>query len=400
MSSSSQSGSPGRVPRLRALRIRGVARIVTVMALWLLSACGPRYIAPAPPPAGAPVSARVPDPSPAPAPDPAPAATRAPAPAPPVAEEHAAAVAPVPAAPAPAAPRPAAVDADRDAGSDVGVTAEPPEVAILFDSSSPDYAQVAAQLGRLLTPRHYRLTATDISADSSQAALRELRQRTGTFLVTIGLPAARMARDQLAGPILFAQVFNYHELLSDTRPVRGVATIPPLALQLKDWRGFDPDLRRVGLIAGERHADLVREAERAAESAGISLRHEVSTSDQETLYLFRRLAPQIDGFWLVPDDRILSPGVLREMLDYASTHGIQVSTFNDALLEWGAMQSATSTAADVARTLDRVLGEMVGGKIAEVPLLTPLSELEIRVNREVAGELGVTPPPGATRLVR
>lgn len=372
------------------------------MALWLLSACGPRYSVPAPPPESAPASARVPAPRSAPASDPTAVATRAPAPAPPVPEEDEPALARVPAEPAPvtAPPSPAAVDADKDAGNDVGNTAEPPEVAILFDSSSPDYAEVAAQLGRLLAPRHYRLAAADISAESSQSILRELRQRTGTFLVTIGLPAARMARDQLAGPILFAQVFNYHELLSGDRLVRGVATIPPLELQLKDWRGLDPDLKRVGLIVGERHADLVSEAERAAESAGITLRHEISTSDQETQYLFRRLAPQIDGFWLLPDDRILSPGVLREMFDNASTHGIQVSTFNDALLGWGAMQSATSTAVDVARTLDRVLAEMVGGKTAEVPVLTPLSELEIRVNREVAGELGITPPPGATRVVR
>lgn len=382
------------------MRTRQIAhRAVPFLALWLLSACGPRYVTPAPPP----TSARATAPATAPV-SPTPSA---PAEAAPVEEtrEETPAATPPPAPPAPAPVRASeaadesaaaarnAVDVPRDA-------TDAPEVAILFDNSSSDYAEVAAQLTRLLAPRHYRLTAVDISVDSSQGVLRDLRQKRNAFLVAIGMPAARMARDQLAGPILFAQVFNFHELLSGNRTVRGVATIPPLDMQLKDWRGLDPGLRRIGLIVGERHSELVSEAERAAASAGITLRDEVSSSDQETLYMFRRLAPQIDGFWLMPDDQILSPGVLREMLDYASGHGIEVSTFNDALLGWGAMQSATSTAADVARTLDRVLGEMIAGKTSGIPVLTPLSEAEIRVNQEVADRLGITPPPGATRILR
>jgi hypothetical protein len=52
--------------------------------------------------------------------------------------------------------------------------------------------------------------------------------------------------------------------------------------------------------------------------------------------VFKRLAPQIDGLWLVPDDRILSPAVLRELLNYAVSHGVRVCVFSDTLLQWGA----------------------------------------------------------------
>ena len=132
----------------------------------------------------------------------------------------------------------------------------------------------------------------------------------------------------------------------------------------------------------------------------MTVRHEISSSDRETLYLFKRLAPQIDGLWLVPDDRILSPAVLRDVLNYAVTHGIRVCAFSDALLDWGALLSASSTPGDTARTLYRVLETMMAGGTNNVPSLTPVSELVVRINPMVAGRLGMTLPPHASWLIR
>ena len=263
------------------------------------------------------------------------------------------------------------------------------DIAVLFNNA-PGYAEVAAELKSLLPERIYRLTMVDVDAEDSDSRLGTLRGKPGLFVVAIGLPAARMARDRLNAPIVFSQVFNYQELFVQGRAIRGVTAMPPLALHARNWKKLDPGLQQIGLIVSSRHADLVREAEDAAAAAGVKIRHELSDSDRETLYVFKRLVPQIDGLWLVPDDRILSPGVLREMLGYAASHGVQVCVFSDTLLGWGALMSASPSSRDIARTVRRVLEHMIAGNADTVPALTPLSEVVVRVNERVAGRLGLT----------
>jgi ABC-type uncharacterized transport system substrate-binding protein len=267
------------------------------------------------------------------------------------------------------------------------------EIAILFDSAVPDHGLVAAELTGLLSSGPYRLAVAAADSDDGRRILDALRGREDAYVVAIGLDAARLARDELDAPVVFAQVFNHQELLVEGRSIRGVSALPPFGPQAREWRRFDPDLRRVGLIVSERHAYLVSEAGEAVRAAGVAVEHAISSSDQETLYLFKRLVPQIDGLWLIPDDRILSPAVLGEMLDYAVSHGVRVAAFSDALLGWGALFSATSTVEDVARTIRTVLESVIADDLEAAPAITPLSEVEIRVNKQVADRLGLGPWP-------
>jgi len=273
------------------------------------------------------------------------------------------------------------------------VPSKPPlrDVAILYHNAS-GYGDIAAQLKKLLPAETYRVTMADVQSETSQKALDTLRRNPRVFTVAIGLPAARFARDELKGPVLFAGVFNYQELLVAGRSVRGVAAMPPLDLQVQDWRKFDPKVRRVGLIVSQSHTDLIPQAELAASMATVSFKSEISSSDRETLYLFKRMVPQIDGLWLVPDDQILSPGILHDLLEYAVSHGVRVCVFSDALLDWGAFMSASPTPADTARTLRRLLERMMAGGANAVPRLTTTSELVVHLNTQVAGRLGVSSP--------
>jgi ABC-type uncharacterized transport system substrate-binding protein len=269
-------------------------------------------------------------------------------------------------------------------------------VAIL---SSDGYAALAAELVRQLPREAYKVTSLVVENQTSVRTLQSLQRKTGLTVIAIGLPAARMARDRFNGPVIFSQVFDYQELLVNGRNVRGVSAMPPLDLQAREWKRLDPKLRRVGLIVARSHTELIAQAESAARAASLTLVHETSDSDRETLYVFKRMASQIDGLWLVPDDRSLSPATLRELLSYATAHGVKVCVFNDALLEWGAYMSATPTSADTARAVRRQLDGMSKSATNAVQLTT-VSELVIRLNVEVAGRLGLPSPQRAAWVVR
>jgi ABC-type uncharacterized transport system substrate-binding protein len=266
------------------------------------------------------------------------------------------------------------------------------EIALVLDTSTPAHAAVAEEIATALPPRRYRVTHFTTDAVTELEALRDRR----VTIVAVGPEAVRAARSVLPNkPLVFCQVPGHDDALKSGPPIFGVQTLPPLALQLKSWQSIDPTLRTIALIVSASGAALAEEARLAATALATDLLVEISASDRETLYLFRRLATTIDGLWLLPDNDALSPQVLRELLAYAPSRGIGVLTFNEALLARGALLTATAVPADIAATVAHVVERVVAGRTAELPAMTPLSAAELAVNVEIATTLGL--PPVAVR---
>ena len=107
---------------------------------------------------------------------------------------------------------------------------------------------------------------------------------------------------------------------------------------------------------------------------------QITHSDQETLYFFRRMVRDIDGFWLFPDNRILSARVLQEMLADANRQQVPVTVPSDAMLKMGATLSISTVAADIARTIVKVIREIQSGNLNALPPITQLSEIRVETN--------------------
>ena len=252
------------------------------------------------------------------------------------------------------------------------------KVSVLLSSRLPAYERIAialrSELGQLdvydmddrsLTPREMH--------ESIRAAKTDV-------VVAVGYKAAAFATRLEDMPVVFSQVFNTGGLDLESGRVRGVSTLPPLDQQLEVWRTLNPNLSAVGAIVGTGHELLVAEAEKAANQHSVRFQHRVAQSDRETLYLFTRLVPEIDGFWLFPDNRILSTEILKQMLTYAARHRVQVAVFNDSLLSIGATLSTTPVDADVAATILQVAEQLVDAEGEELPPISPLSDIAVRVS--------------------
>ncbi len=252
---------------------------------------------------------------------------------------------------------------------------ELPGVAIVITNSQPAYADVASELAERL--ENYEVYDLGGNREPPVNVLRRVNDSNSSVVVAIGLRAARSSVSMSEKPVIFSQVFNHreHELLTDNS--RGVAAIAPLDAQLAAWKEIDPTIVRVGAIIGEGHEDLVEEARLAAEKHDIDLRVQVTTSDQETLYYFRRMIHDIDGFWLFPDNRILSGRVLQEMLSDARRQQVPVTVPSESMLELGATLSISTVAADIARTIVKVIREVQSGNLESLPPITQLSEIRV-----------------------
>ncbi len=266
--------------------------------------------------------------------------------------------------PAPVKPRPA-----------------PKQVAIVLSSREAAYEEVADELGKRLG----NVAIYDLE-DRSQppvVAFGHINDSRTDAVVAIGLRAARSSVALAQVPVVFSQVFNYQDYGLVTDNSRGVSALAPLDAHLDAWKRLDPALARVGVIIGAGHDALLTEAEIAAQKHGVELQVREAASDQETLYHFKRMIHEIDGFWLFPDNRILSPRVLTEILQQANRRRVPVAVSHDGMLQMGAAISVSTVASDIAATIVKVLERIRAGEIDALPPLTPLSEVRVATNTAV-----------------
>jgi ABC-type uncharacterized transport system substrate-binding protein len=253
-----------------------------------------------------------------------------------------------------------------------------PEVTIVLTNRNAAYEDVATELAKHLDS----FTIFDLS-DGRQPPVvkfKSINDSESQAVIAIGLRAAKSSVAMAQTPVVFSQVFNYqdHELLTDSS--RGIAALPPLEAHIAAWKQLDPSLRRVGVIIGKGHEKLIAEAELAAAKYDVTLDLRIVQSDRETLYYFNRMIRDIDGFWLFPDNRILSESVLQEMLTEANRQNVPVAVPNEAILSMGAAISFSTVAADIAATILEVVRQIGAGNLELVPPVTELSEIRVVTN--------------------
>lgn len=294
---------------------------------------------------------------------------------------------PAPVNAAETAPPPASVLSETSAGD----VAQPitDTIAIVLSDRTPAFENVATELGRLLDDYLlYDLADKSLAPSEVFAGIAELQAKV---VVSIGLTATREAILRSSVPVVFCQVFNSSAVQDTVVPVRGVASTPPLSEQVAAWRRLNPELKAVGAILGPGHETLIAEAQRAAAEHDVIFHYRLASSDRETLFTFQRMAPELDGFWLFPDNRVLSVEILKEILDYAARHDVDIAVFNQALLEMGATLSATTVDADIAATALSVASRMLLGEVDGVPWMTPLTEARIVARKGMPAALHGAP---------
>ncbi len=251
----------------------------------------------------------------------------------------------------------------------------PPTVAVVLTNRNEAYEALATELSELFES----ISIYDLS-DKSQppvSAFRLINDGQASAVIAVGLRAARSAVAMSAAPVIFSYVFNHHEhaLLQDNS--RGVEAFAPLNKQLEAWKQAEPALESIGILIGPGHEALISEAKRAAAQHGVSVRIIEAGSDQEALYLFKRMAPDIDGFWLLPDNRVLSARVLREMIELANRRDVSVLAPSPSMLSMGASISITPAPSDIAERIHNIAEQIHRGDIDAVPPMTPLKGLSI-----------------------
>lgn len=300
------------------------------------------------------------------------------------------AAAPTPAAGATAEPQPEAVPTGEAQHPPVSAEALS-NVALLVSDDIPAYTRVARELQKRLGQRAktYNLNG---AAETSSELVGRLQRSERNQVVAIGLSAARAARALSDKQVIFCQVFDYKDQDLVTSWMKGVSMLPRFIDGFRVWKELDPHLKRVALLTGPNQDRLAADAVDAGRKQNIEVIHRWVGTDKEMLYTFKRLAPEIQGLWLLPDNRVLSKEVIQAIMSHSVRLGKEVLVFSPALLKMGALISVQADERDVVDQVLRRLQAAHGEVDVPGPDIVPLTRSQIRVNASMAKRLNLSIP--------
>ncbi len=182
---------------------------------------------------------------------------------------------------------------------------KPATIAVVLSGEPAHYHELKQKLATYARwPKHiFEINSANLS--QTTAALSAIEPST---VIAVGRQALELVEDLPDAAIIYAQVFAPPDSL------RGVNALPAFAEQFALWKQMSPELQRIGVIAGPNLEPLIAELRNAAQDSGLELSFAQANSDKSALLAFRAMLPEIDGFVMLPDHRILSPDIIRNPL--------------------------------------------------------------------------------------
>jgi ABC-type uncharacterized transport system substrate-binding protein len=263
-------------------------------------------------------------------------------------------------------------------------------IAIILSDNSPAFVGVQREIGKKFPQRVETYTLGNESNYST--VQKKIQSSDLPVIVAIGLPAARLAQGLSDKKVIFCQVFNYEDAELVTPWMKGVSATAPVREQFRVWKSLYPKLTSVGVITGKNLQGLMKEMQAAAKENQIRLDRVEVRSDKEMIYAYKQISPKIQGLWLVPDNRVLSHDVIRDIMAHSVKEGKQVAVFGHELLGLGGLISAETSYADIAeQVLSRVRQAQEVSGVPGAPVI-PLTRAVIKINTVMAKRLNLKIP--------
>ena len=219
---------------------------------------------------------------------------------------------------------------------------QPAPVVLLVTSENPAYRSVAEAFIRTW-PEPVDTIWLNKVANTDQT-IQDLIAKQPSEVIAIGAPAV-MSLESTDLRVIQAQSFQQNSL------VRSVDAMPEPKAQLQAWVKRAPQIQRIGIIAGAAFAPAMQALAVAGHTLDLEMSTRLVSSDKEALFEFRRLVPDLDGFIFLPDDSVLSPTVIQEIIGHGRTNNIVFLTYNQLMQKLGAQFLVTQDAEDVAKGL-------------------------------------------------
>ncbi len=272
------------------------------------------------------------------------------------------------------------------------------KVILLLSGDLDTYQAVARRMADKLGDRAIQLSLSSNRA-SNQSLLEDIEHSDKGIIIALGLRAARLASQLPGKTVLFSHVVNYADFSFISDSMKGVSALPSPENVFRDWKAVSPGLARVAIVTGPNMQDFIGRAREAAKQQGIQISVSTVANDKEFLYASKKMSLDIQGQWIVPDNRILSSKALKEVMAYASRRGRQLVVFSPSLLSFGGLMYVMPDDDAIADALLQRLEQYdVSSSLGDEDI-SPVLQHKTGINKNIVKQFNLTIPEAYRALI-
>ena len=271
-------------------------------------------------------------------------------------------------------------------------------VAVLMSANVDAYRD--ALKGFKVVARHRVVAEYDMGGDlkAGRKALVDIRAKVKPDLIlAVGVWALQLVAENPPDvPVIYAMVLNPPSVIGDDkRNMTGASMNVPVKSTMELAKKLGPQIRRVGVVYNSAKTGyLIKRAEAAAREEGLQLVTKEINSSREAIAALSALQEAgIDALWIPPDEMVLAPEVVQQilLLSYDKKLPVIGLSQNQAQLgavlslQFGSSEDIGKQAAELANTV------LEGHPAADLPY-TSVRQVNVIVNLKAAQKLGVVVP--------
>ncbi len=278
----------------------------------------------------------------------------------------------------------------------------PPKAQGIVVLKSYDIAPINQALAGFVATCPEPITTYDLGGGTSDARgiIGRIMAAPPKLILAIGPQAAQVAKAEVQGiPVVFLLVRNPRKYGLEGDNIAGISLDVPIEAQLTMYKSLLPTLQVLGVIYDpEKTGALVKEAGEVAGKFGLRFLATPVASQTEVPAALRSLLGKVDALWLLPDDTVVTPESLTFFLLTAFKQNLPVLTISDAFVEAGALASLSADYTDVGRQACQLSREIESGRLRPTQAsVVPPTKVNITINLQTAGQLGLVLPPGVVQ---
>ena len=264
------------------------------------------------------------------------------------------------------------------------------EIAVIRSQDLPIYQEAVAGIKSIYKGkfREYNLKG---DLDESGNIVRELRKHPPDAIITVGLLATVVAKDNFKStPIVFCMVLNPDRFsISSGNNITGVPLNVSSSETVPRLREIFPSAKRIGILYDPGKTGMVEQERQVAQSWGFTLIAKEVPSVKMLPDAFREIQHNIDLLWLIPDSTVVTPESLEFIFLRAFENNIPVVTFSKELLSRGAVLTFSPDYRSIGEEAGRLVNHILQGKKpADLPI-RPVKKIKTSINLVVAKKMGL-----------
>jgi len=231
------------------------------------------------------------------------------------------------------------------------------DVLVLQSQRNPAYDEVLKGFYRDQGITRRLVLLSDYAEVDVVRLVREDRPR---MILAVGDAALALARKIRTIPVIALMSLDIHRMKSVQANLTGIGMVAPPEQHCNLLRQMK--VRRVGVVYNPaRSGWYLRQAQQAAEQAGISLVLREVTTARDTLPQLASLAGKVDALWMLPDLTAVTRETTEAYFYFSQQHGVPVVSFTASYLGLGAAAVLDIDRAALGRQARDMVDKMLEG---------------------------------------